>query len=56
VARIFLERRDLDDDLQRLFDLLSTTDQPSGAAAECRVLVDVFETAAGIELVVDLVG
>lgn len=56
MARIFLERRDLDDDLQRLFDLLTTADQTSGAAAECRVLVDVFETAAGIELVVDLAG
>jgi HSP20 family protein len=56
VARIFLERRDLDEDLQRLFELLTITDNAPGAAAECRVPVDVVETAIGIELVVDLAG
>jgi HSP20 family protein len=56
VARIFLERRDLDDDLHRLFDLLTTADTTSGAEAECRVPVDVVETPAGLEFVMDLAG
>ena len=30
MARIFLERRDLDDDLQRLFDVLTTGEVRSG--------------------------
>jgi HSP20 family protein len=56
VARIFLERRHLDDDLQRLFDLLTPADNAPGAAAECSVPVDVIETVTGIELVMDLAG
>ena len=56
MARIFVERRDLDDDLHRLFDLLNTTDARSGPEAECRAPVDVVETPAGLEIVVDLAG
>jgi HSP20 family protein len=56
VARIFLERRDLDDDFHRLFDLLTATDSASGTEAECRVPVDVVETPGGLELVMDLAG
>jgi len=56
VARIFLERRDVDDDLQRLFNLLTTPDNAPGTTAEYRVPVDVFETVTGIELVMDLAG
>ena len=56
MARISLERRDLEDDLQRLFTLLTTADNAPGTAAEYTVPVDVFETATGIELVVDLAG
>jgi HSP20 family protein len=56
VARIFLERRDVDDNLQRLFNLLTTPDTAPGTTAEYRVPVDVFETVTGIELVMDLAG
>jgi HSP20 family protein len=45
----------MEDDLRRLFEQLTGTDtQPH--AAECRVPLDVVETAVGIEVIVDLVG
>ena len=56
MARIFLERRDLDDDLHRLFDLLTTADAQSATEAECRAPVDVVETPTGLEIVIDLPG
>jgi HSP20 family protein len=56
VARIFLERRDLDDELQRLFEALSPVGDLAGAPAECPAALDVIETAAGIEIVMDLAG
>jgi HSP20 family protein len=56
VARIFVERRDLDDDLHRLFDLLTTADGASAAEADCRAPVDVIESPTGLEIVMDLPG
>jgi HSP20 family protein len=55
VARIFLERHELDDDLRRLFEQL-TGNEARAHAAECRVPIDVVETPKGIEVVTDLVG
>jgi len=54
VARIFLERRSLDDDIRRLFEQLSGVETP--AAAECAVSVDVVETSAAVEIIMDVVG
>ena len=45
----------MDDDLRRLFDQLTATAARTHAA-ECSVSLDVLETLAGIEVVVDLVG
>ena len=56
VAPIFVERRDLDDELQRLFDRLKTPGDMLGASAECTIPLDVVETATGIEIVMDLAG
>ena len=56
MARIFLERRGLDDELQRLLDRLTTRDDVAGASAECNVSLDVVETATSIEVVMDLAG
>ena len=55
MARIFVERRDMDDDLRRLFEQLTGNDARP-AVAECRVPLDVVETSVGIEVVLDLVG
>jgi HSP20 family protein len=55
VARIFVERRETDDDLRRLLEQLTGTD-PHPHAADCRVPLDVVETATGIDVIVDLVG
>jgi HSP20 family protein len=56
MPRIHLERRDLNDDLRRLFDLLNGEAQAAGAAGECNPPLDVIESAASIELVMDLPG
>ena len=56
MARIFLERRNLDDDLHRLFDHLTGADVRSSPEAECRAPVDVVETPTGLEIVMDLAG
>ncbi len=58
MAQIYFERRDLPEDLQRLFDLIwdgPPSDRPV-AAAECSPPLDVIETETGIEIVVDMPG
>ena len=54
MASIFLERRSLDDDLRRLFEQLTNAEAPT--TAECTIPMDVIETAAAVEIVMDLVG
>jgi HSP20 family protein len=56
VALIFLDRLDMDDELQRLFDQLTVPDNAPDAAAECTVPLDVIETNAGMEVILDLAG
>jgi HSP20 family protein len=56
VARIFVERRDMDDELRRLFERLANVEEWSGAPAECTPPIDVLETAEGIEVVMDVPG
>jgi len=56
MARIFLERREVGPDLRRILDLLDEDAQASGIAGECTPPCDVVETAAGIEVVMDLPG
>jgi HSP20 family protein len=58
VARIYFERRDLPEDLQRLFDMIlegPSSDRPV-SAAECSPPLDVIETETGLEIVVDMPG
>jgi HSP20 family protein len=54
VARIFLEQRDLGNDIRRLVQWLD--ESRGGPAAECVPPVDVFETPETVEVVVDLPG
>jgi HSP20 family protein len=56
VARIFLERSDMDDELRRLFDRLTSEADRGAASAECTPPIDVLETPAGIEIVMDIPG
>lgn len=56
VARIFLERLDMADDLTRILDLLDDDAKAAGTAGECTPPCDVVETANGIELVMDVPG
>lgn len=58
MTRIYIERRDLPEDVQRLFDEIwdgSDVTRPS-FAAEWSPPVDVIETDDGVEVVVDLAG
>jgi HSP20 family protein len=58
VARIYFERRDLPEDLQRLFDMIwegHPSERPI-PAAECSPPLDVIESEMGIEIVVDMPG
>lgn len=56
MPRIYLERRDLGDDLRHLFDLLDGEIQADGAPGECAPPLDVMESPSAIELVMDLPG
>jgi HSP20 family protein len=55
VARIFVERPDMDDHLRQLFDQVMGNEAPTHAA-ECKVPLDVLETPGSLEIVADLVG
>ena len=56
MARIYLERREMNEDLRRLVDLLETDVHASGVAGECAPPFDVIESAAAIEIVMDVPG
>jgi HSP20 family protein len=56
VTRIFFERRDASEDLADWFDWLDDHGQAGNQAGECSPSMDVLETAATIEILVDLPG
>ena len=57
MARVFVERRELPDDLRRLFEALSSAvGGPAETAAECTPPLDILETDAAVEILVDLPG
>lgn len=56
VARIYLDRGDMPDDLRRILDLLDDGPTGSAPAGECAPPWDVVETTEAIELVMDLPG
>ena len=56
MPRIYLERREMGDELRRLFDLLDGESQAAGGTGECNPPLDVFESPSSIDIVVDLPG
>ena len=54
MSRIFLEQRELGEDIRRLFQWLD--ESQGGPPAECVPAVDVFETSETVEILVDLPG
>jgi HSP20 family protein len=54
VARIFVERRELGEDLRQRFQWLDESRE--GPPAECVPALDVFETPGSVEVIVDLPG
>ena len=56
MPRIFLERRNSGEELKRLFDLLDVQARASGEPGDCTPPVDVIESAAAVEIIVDLPG
>ena len=56
MPRLHLERRELGEELRRLFDLLDGEARAAGGTGECNPPVDVIESPTGISLVMDLPG
>lgn len=56
MPRIYLERREMGEELRRLFDLLDSEARASAPPGECNPPVDVLESADQIEVVMDVPG
>ena len=56
MPRIYLERREMSEELRRLFDMLDGESQAAGVTGECTPPLDVIESATQIEVVMDLPG
>ena len=56
MPRIYLERREMGDELKRLFDALEGEAKASGPPGECNPAVDVLESPTEVEVIVDLPG
>ena len=56
MPRIYLERREMGEELRRLFDVLDGEAQAAGGTGECTPPLDVTETATHVEIVMDLPG
>ena len=56
MPRIYLERREMNEELRRLVDLLETDGQAAGVAGECAPPFDVLESATAVEIVMDVPG
>ena len=56
MPRIYLERREMGEELKRVFDMLDREAKAAGPPGECHPPVDVIESAAEVEVIVDLPG
>jgi len=56
MPRLHLERRELNEELRRLFDLLDGESLAAGGTGECNPPIDVIDSPQGILLVMDLPG
>ena len=56
MPRIYLERREMGEELRRLFDLLDGESQAAGGTGECTPPLDVVESPTHLEIVMDLPG
>ena len=56
MPRIYVERHDMTDELRRLLDLVEAKAEATGIASECSPPLDVVESPAAIEIVVDVPG
>jgi HSP20 family protein len=56
MPRIYLERREMGEDLRRLFDLLDAQSQADAPPGECHPPADVIESSQQVEVIVDLPG
>jgi HSP20 family protein len=56
MPRIYLERREMGEELRRLFDLLDGESQAAGGTGECNPPLDVIESASHLEIIMDLPG
>jgi HSP20 family protein len=56
MPRIFLERREMGEELRRLFDLLDGESLAAGGTGECHPPLDVIDSPDSLTIVMDLPG
>ena len=56
MPRIFLERREMGEELRRLFDLLDTQAQAAGGTGECNPPLDVIDSPSAVVITMDIPG
>ena len=56
MPRIFLERREMGEELRRLFDALDGESRAAGSTGECNPPVDVIDSSTSITVVMDIPG
>ena len=56
MPRIFLERRELGEELRRLFDSLEGESRAAGGTGECTPPLDVIDSPTSVSIIVDLPG
>ncbi len=56
MPRIYLERREMTEDLRRLFDLLDDEARATAPPGECNPPADIVESAGSVEIIMDLPG
>jgi HSP20 family protein len=56
MPRIFLERREMGEELRRLFDLLDSESRAAGGTGECTPPLDVVDHPGGITVLMDIPG
>ncbi|HEY0874060.1 MAG TPA: Hsp20/alpha crystallin family protein [Vicinamibacterales bacterium] len=56
MPRIYLERREMPDDLRRIFDLLDDEARSTAPPGECNPPADIVESQNSVEIIMDLPG
>jgi HSP20 family protein len=56
MPRIYFERREMTDDIRRIFDLLEEEARAAGSPGECMPPADIVESPGAVEIIMDVPG